>query len=786
MLPFLSFKKHREVSRLLEASPRPLFLKDNHRSHHQYHHHSEFQQNTPRVSGQGLNSSESKTMMTFIEREDHVDGGYYQKADIDQVQPVDSSSPTDSSSSLVFSDDSRDTASSRSSVPSPRSPLCSDVSTAGQLTEWQSNNCDSTKCEPVPLEQRQNPRRTSISSDRQPPPSLVRQSERKECFVACLVSFATQFVEAIWPLAACTPRTDTSFHGRGVLSLHCFITETLRRSRTSYSTLQVALFYLVLIKEFVPKVNFTMEQPKGNDEFRAMQCGRRMFLTALILASKYLQDRNYSTRAWSKISGLRAQEIHLNEMDYCKKINWSLHIAKEKFDRWSYTVLRLSSPMNGPRSETLAQAIGWQKVLSKLNCGLTETFPTREDFMSCQSLSSLLPTNFVFGDSSPERRSNDTTSKEHVMTPVKNIETAPPQTCFISEPPQPRIDNLPTPQSTPHPNTFTNFSAVSATPSMCAAMSQVRNQGLIRVTRDQCPPPQVCAPRWTESRSSSLSRMTSAAVSPSESIISEAPSLVQSRGSRSSSISSSISSVSAASLPPRLGRHAPRTAALSREHTLPASRASDLACQKILSDLDQCTSSPESWERQSAGTSSPAVERVTVWSQVPNAYQMKNVRPQDWEAAEALCKLPSQVPVHSALPSPQKQMPSLSRSISLADYRDQLTPKASYGAGWRSENVSPSNSHKRTHSKTNDVLQDQVREQLRRTIWSTDMPDRTVKVPSSKILTRSPTQTFGAKQFPVPTKGSDGHKRHCAYQVSAAERAAKMLLNDRMRGGPIR
>jgi hypothetical protein len=37
---------------------------------------------------------------------------------------------------------------------------------------------------------------------------------------------------------------------------------------------------------------------------RAKQCGRRMFLAALILSSKSLQDRNYSARAWSKISGL--------------------------------------------------------------------------------------------------------------------------------------------------------------------------------------------------------------------------------------------------------------------------------------------------------------------------------------------------------------------------------------------------------------------------------------------------------------------------------------------------
>jgi hypothetical protein len=125
-----------------------------------------------------------------------------------------------------------------------------------------------------------------------------------------LVDSSTQIVEAIWPLSASACRSELG--SKAVLPLRTFIQETLRRSRTSYSTLQVALYYLVLIKPHVPKHNFTMEQPVDRASDRALQCGRRMFLAALILASKYLQDRNYSARAWSKISGLNTQEINQN------------------------------------------------------------------------------------------------------------------------------------------------------------------------------------------------------------------------------------------------------------------------------------------------------------------------------------------------------------------------------------------------------------------------------------------------------------------------------------------
>lgn len=141
----------------------------------------------------------------------------------------------------------------------------------------------------------------------------------------CALDSSTQIVEAIWPTSSVLCREET--RSSSVLPLRTFIQETLRRSRTSYSTLQVALYYLVLIKDHLPERDFTMEQTDDCHASRALQCGRRMFLAALILASKYLQDRNYSARAWSKISGLATHEINQNEMAFLLTVNWNLHIT---------------------------------------------------------------------------------------------------------------------------------------------------------------------------------------------------------------------------------------------------------------------------------------------------------------------------------------------------------------------------------------------------------------------------------------------------------------------------
>ncbi|PKC14429.1 hypothetical protein RhiirA5_256367, partial [Rhizophagus irregularis] len=132
------------------------------------------------------------------------------------------------------------------------------------------------------------------------------------------IDTAGLIIEVIWANFSVNPSAK-------IIPLRLFLQETLRRSRTSYSTLQTALFYLFRIK---PQISST----QNNDP---ATCGRRMFLAALIVASKYLQDRNYSNRAWSKISGLPVHEINANEICFLKLIDYNLFIAEDIFKRWS-------------------------------------------------------------------------------------------------------------------------------------------------------------------------------------------------------------------------------------------------------------------------------------------------------------------------------------------------------------------------------------------------------------------------------------------------------------------
>lgn len=177
-------------------------------------------------------------------------------------------------------------------------------------------------------------------------------------------------IDSIWGPATTAPAPTGN-----VLPIQWFVKEVLRRSRTSCSTLQVALYYLHQARhsiramvaaaalhreEFLclegrlaieqearshypsPPTSPTEEETRFAELLEAqtspLLCGRRTFLAALISSSKYLQDRNYSNRAWAKISGLPAVEININERAFLSLVDYNLFVSAEDFSKCKYLV----------------------------------------------------------------------------------------------------------------------------------------------------------------------------------------------------------------------------------------------------------------------------------------------------------------------------------------------------------------------------------------------------------------------------------------------------------------
>lgn len=491
-----------------------------------------------------------------------------------------------------------------------------------------------------------NARRSSCSSKTNGQPcKLKRDTECTDQFVSLLIVFATRLITAIWPLSACPPMMSACFNGAGVLPLQVFIQETLKRSRTSYSTLQIALYYLVLLRARLPAKEFCHEQGSGSPDrkqCRAMQCGRRMFLSALMLASKYLQDRNYSARAWSKISGLRSVEINENEREYLSLIDYSLHVPKDVFDNWNKIVIALSklskeepqcrmdlsdsdSPFdhsddgayNGPSDSAPYDTFSdewWSDMVSKLNVETIKDASMTEDFLAAQvplyrdssSASStatglgrceassvgmdLLPVfmDINFSESLKPRQDQSRSSSLQPTT-----QTSPVRALTI--PMQPRLRNLPTPQTTPkiadghHDQIASNARPLRCSASM-DALRNMRRQCLMNANLDRCPPPrrQVCEPSTSSSLNlpaemvqKSPDRMATPSIPSPASATSDSTSYTS--RSRSSSISS-VSSCSsyASNLPrPRVNDACQSSSPLAARSCLPNRGSTNLSKVRI-------------------------------------------------------------------------------------------------------------------------------------------------------------------------------------------------------------
>jgi len=228
----------------------------------------------------------------------------------------------------------------------------------------------------------------SVSSNEETLNSIQKSSNRT-VLVGGLIEITTSILNSVWPNHSFSSKTK-------LLPIRNFIEEILRRSRTSFSTLQLALLYLLRIKKQLPaylqKIAETaklIEQPKFCDSTPAgslipsksekidldpsdstslmvngrnhpFLCGRRMFLSALIVAGKYLQDQTFSNRAWAKISGLEASEITRSELEFLKIIDYRLHVNSNTFESWSRILMNWTNFNKFSQSASKPSAIAKQ------------------------------------------------------------------------------------------------------------------------------------------------------------------------------------------------------------------------------------------------------------------------------------------------------------------------------------------------------------------------------------------------------------------------------------------
>ena len=101
------------------------------------------------------------------------------------------------------------------------------------------------------------------------------------------------------------------------------------RTRISLKTLILALFYLERLKSLHPMC-------KGSEG-----SAHRLFLSALIVASKMLYDDTFHNLSWAQVSLFPLEEINKMEMEFLYFLGYRLHVDKREFDLFVEQVDRL-------------------------------------------------------------------------------------------------------------------------------------------------------------------------------------------------------------------------------------------------------------------------------------------------------------------------------------------------------------------------------------------------------------------------------------------------------------
>lgn len=104
------------------------------------------------------------------------------------------------------------------------------------------------------------------------------------------------------------------------------VSDYMARLRTYFfcsdSCFLVALMYIDRVTKRNPHMNICR-----------LSCHRLLFIS-LILAAKYNEDTYYSNMYYSKVGGLRVQEVNKLEQYFLELLDWKLLVQPEEYDMY--------------------------------------------------------------------------------------------------------------------------------------------------------------------------------------------------------------------------------------------------------------------------------------------------------------------------------------------------------------------------------------------------------------------------------------------------------------------
>ncbi|KAK9764008.1 PHO85 cyclin-5 [Basidiobolus ranarum] len=122
--------------------------------------------------------------------------------------------------------------------------------------------------------------------------------------------------------------------------LRAFMMHITRHCALTMSHLLCASIYLLRLNQSRPPVS-------------TIQNGQQLFLAAIILSHKFLDDTTKSTRVWSRCSAISISDIIGIEWELFKLLDFNVNISTIAFEKWATLIADWSVPkVSFPSSRT--------------------------------------------------------------------------------------------------------------------------------------------------------------------------------------------------------------------------------------------------------------------------------------------------------------------------------------------------------------------------------------------------------------------------------------------------
>jgi hypothetical protein len=144
-----------------------------------------------------------------------------------------------------------------------------------------------------------------------------------------VVEAVTNVLETYLGITSTRHSTTTFFHTSKPpsISIRLYLKRLEQYMKCSEETYILALIYLDRVTA------------KKTDLVLNIYCIHRLFLSALVVAAKFFEDRYYKNSYYSKVGGISNPELNSLEMEFLVYIDFRLYVSNEEYENYYNTLI---------------------------------------------------------------------------------------------------------------------------------------------------------------------------------------------------------------------------------------------------------------------------------------------------------------------------------------------------------------------------------------------------------------------------------------------------------------